>query len=118
MNTDFIIIGSGIAGMSAAFRLSNYGKVLVLDKEAHLGFHTTGRSAAFFTENYGNDIIRSLTKASRNFLEKPPECFKTEPLMNLNGGSLFIANNLQNNIIDKELKYAQKTSSNDDTKKC
>ena len=110
MNTDFIIIGSGIAGMSAAFRLSNYGKVLVLDKEAHLGFHTTGRSAAFFTENYGNDIIRSLTKASRNFLEKPPECFKTEPLMNLNGGSLFIANNLQNNIIDKELKYAQKTS--------
>ena len=69
MFTDFIIIGSGIAGMSAAYRLSDHGKVIVIEKEAHLGYHTTGRSAAFFTENYGNKTIRALTKASRYFLE-------------------------------------------------
>ena len=67
MQSDFLIIGSGMAGMSAAYRLSKYGKVVVLEKEALLGYHTTGRSAAFFTENYGNKIIRSITKASRFF---------------------------------------------------
>ena len=48
MQSDFLIIGSGMAGMSAAYRLSKYGKVTVLEKEALLGYHTTGRSAAFF----------------------------------------------------------------------
>ena len=81
MQSDFLIIGSGMAGMSAAYRLSKYGKVIVLEKENLLGYHTTGRSAAFFTENYGNKIIRSITKASRFFLENPPECFKDNELM-------------------------------------
>ena len=110
MIADFIIIGSGIAGMSAAYRLSSHGKVVVLDKEAHLGYHTTGRSAAFFTENYGNNIIRALTKASRSFLEKPSECFRKDPLMFLNGGFLMIANADQSEAVEKELKYALKTS--------
>ena len=110
MNVDFIIIGSGIAGMSAAYRLSNYGKVIVLEKEAHLGYHTTGRSAAFFTENYGNNTIRALTKASRSFLENPSQCFREEPLMYLNGGFLIIANSDQSSEVDKELKYAAETS--------
>ena len=81
MKADFLIIGSGMAGMSAAYRLSKYGKVIVLEKESLLGYHTTGRSAAFFTENYGNKIIRSITKASRHFLENPPSCFKNQELI-------------------------------------
>ena len=112
MQSDFLIIGSGMAGMSAAYRLSKYGKVTVLEKEALLGYHTTGRSAAFFTENYGNKIIRSITKASRYFLENPPACFKDNELMTKYGGSLFIANKNQSNIVDKELKYAQSVSAN------
>ena len=36
MQSDFLIIGSGMAGMSAAYRLSKYGKVTVLEKEAYL----------------------------------------------------------------------------------
>ena len=83
MQSDFLIIGSGMAGMSAAYRLSKYGKVTVLEKEALLGYHTTGRSAAFFTENYGNKIIRAITKASRFFLENPPACFKDNELMTI-----------------------------------
>ena len=81
MQADFIIIGSGMAGMSAAYRLSKHGKVIVLEKESLLGYHTTGRSAAFFTENYGNKTIRAITKASRYFLENPPPCFKENELM-------------------------------------
>ena len=112
MQSDFLIIGSGMAGMSAAYRLSKYGKVTVLEKESLLGYHTTGRSAAFFTENYGNKIIRSITKASRFFLENPPLCFKDNELMTKYGGSLFIANKSQSKIVDKELKYAKSVSAN------
>ena len=110
MFTDFIIIGSGIAGMSAAYRLSDHGKVIVIEKEAHLGYHTTGRSAAFFTENYGNKTIRALTKASRYFLENPTESFLNNPLMSLNGGVLMIANSNQTDAVEKELKYAHENS--------
>ena len=112
MKADFIIIGSGMAGMSAAYRLSKHGKVIVLEKEGLLGYHTTGRSAAFFTENYGNQIIRSITKASRYFLENPPACFKEHELMTKYGGSLFISNNRQSKFIDKELEYAKSLSAN------
>ena len=112
MQADFLIIGSGMAGMSAAYRLSKHGKVIVLDKESLLGYHTTGRSAAFFTENYGNKIIRSITKASRHFLENPPSCFKNDQLMTQYGGSLFIANKNQSKYIDKELDYAKSVSAN------
>jgi D-arginine dehydrogenase len=112
MKADFIIIGSGMAGMSAAYRLSKHGKVIVLEKEGLLGYHTTGRSAAFFTENYGNQIIRSITKASRFFLENPPACFKEHELMTKYGGSLFISNNRQSKFIDKELEYAKSLSAN------
>jgi D-arginine dehydrogenase len=112
VRTDFLIIGSGMAGMSAAYRLSKYGKVTVLEKESLLGYHTTGRSAAFFTENYGNKIIRSITKASRFFLENPPLCFKNNKLMTQYGGSLFIANKNQSKLVDKELEYAKSLSAN------
>ena len=73
IKTDFIVIGAGIAGSSAAYRLSHHGKVLLLEKESVPGYHTTGRSAAFFTENYGNEKVRAITRASREFLENPPE---------------------------------------------
>ena len=112
MQADFIIIGSGMAGMSAAYRLSKHGKVIVLEKESLLGYHTTGRSAAFFTENYGNKVIRSITKASRYFLENPPSCFKNNQLMTQYGGSLFIANKHQSKYVDKELDYAKSVSAN------
>tara|TARA_Y100001970_G_scaffold291556_1_gene429155 strand:- start:22499 stop:23629 length:1131 start_codon:yes stop_codon:yes gene_type:complete len=112
VQADFLIIGSGMAGMSAAYRLSKHGKVIVLEKESLLGYHTTGRSAAFFTENYGNKIIRSITKASRYFLENPPSCFKNGQLMTQYGGSLFIANKNQSKYIDKELDYAKSVSAN------
>jgi len=59
---DFIVIGAGIAGASAAYALAEHGRVLVLERESQPGYHTTGRSAALFTENYGNRTIRRLER--------------------------------------------------------
>ena len=60
---DFAVIGAGIAGASAAFRLAEYGTVLLLEGESSPGYHTTGRSAALFSERYRNPLIRGLAQA-------------------------------------------------------
>lgn len=64
MQSDFLILGGGIAGISAAAELSALGSVTVLEAEDHLGRHATGRSAAMFLPNYGSASIRALTEAS------------------------------------------------------
>ena len=62
---DFIIIGGGIAGISAAARLSEHGTCRVLESEAHLAYHSSGRSAALYEENYGSPSTIALAKAGR-----------------------------------------------------
>jgi len=65
--TDFIVIGGGIAGISAAARLSDHGTVTVLEMEEALGYHASGRSAAMFEENYGNTSTVALNRASADY---------------------------------------------------
>jgi glycine/D-amino acid oxidase-like deaminating enzyme len=65
---DFLVIGGGIAGLSAAARLSDFGTVTVLEAEAGLGYHTSGRSAALFEESYGAGPVVALNRASHGFL--------------------------------------------------
>ncbi len=62
--TDFLIIGGGIAGISTAARLSELGSVQLLEAEDGLGFHASGRSAAMFLAGYGNDVVKALNRAS------------------------------------------------------
>jgi D-arginine dehydrogenase len=82
---DFIIIGSGMAGAGAAYELADGARVLLLEREAAHGHHTTGRSAALFMESYGNAVIRGLTRASRAFFEAPPPGFADYPLLTSRG---------------------------------
>ena len=82
---DFLVIGAGIAGASAAFELAARGRVIVLEREDMPGCHSTGRSAAVFTEAYGNAPVRGLTVASRAFFETPPDGFADAPLLSPRG---------------------------------
>jgi D-arginine dehydrogenase len=72
---EYLVIGAGIAGASAAYELSRLGSTLILERESQPGYHTTGRSAAVFSEIYGNATIRGLTIGSREFFESPPPGF-------------------------------------------
>jgi D-arginine dehydrogenase len=78
---DYAIIGGGIAGISVAAELARFHKVLVLEREPQLAYHTTGRSAAIYSETYGNHTIRALSSASRRFFEHPPAGFSAHPLL-------------------------------------
>ena len=82
---DFIIIGAGIAGASTGYWLSRRGRVLVLEREEHAGYHSTGRSAALYTVAYGTPQVRALTAASRAFFDAPPEGFSEHPLLTPRG---------------------------------
>ncbi|HEX8641176.1 MAG TPA: FAD-binding oxidoreductase [Allosphingosinicella sp.] len=64
---DFIVIGGGVAGLSAAARLARHGRVTVLEAEDAIGFHSSGRSATFSHFGIGNRIVRALTAHSRAF---------------------------------------------------
>jgi glycine/D-amino acid oxidase-like deaminating enzyme len=61
---DIIVIGAGIAGVSAAAELAADARVLLLEIEARPGMHATGRSAAYYAPTYGNDVVQNLTAAS------------------------------------------------------
>lgn len=64
---DFLVIGAGIAGISAAARLSHLGSVTVLEAEDGLGYHTSGRSAAVFDMAYGLASTKVLNRISRDY---------------------------------------------------
>jgi len=68
MTADFLIIGGGIAGVSAAARLSHLGRVVLLEAEAQLAHHASGRSAALFEPRYGPAPVVELSLISDSHL--------------------------------------------------
>lgn len=72
-NPDILVIGGGVAGLSAAAALAAHATVTVLEAEGEVGFHSSGRSAALLHYALGNPAVRRLTLASRSFFETPPE---------------------------------------------
>ncbi|WP_250901619.1 MULTISPECIES: FAD-dependent oxidoreductase [unclassified Dyella] len=81
VEVDAVVIGAGMAGASVAYFLAPHARVAVLEREAHPGVHATGRSAALFSETYGSPQVRALTRATRPFLERPPEGFAAHPIL-------------------------------------
>ena len=69
MSYDVVIIGAGIAGVTAAEQLAPHASVCLLERERHPGYHASGRSAAMFLEGYGNATVRALNRASRRYLD-------------------------------------------------
>ncbi|MFC5354034.1 NAD(P)/FAD-dependent oxidoreductase [Azospirillum himalayense] len=82
---DFLIVGGGMAGASAAYELAAHGSVAVLERESQPGYHSTGRSAALYTQTYGHPVVRALTVASWDFYTNPPDGFSEHPLLTPRG---------------------------------
>jgi D-arginine dehydrogenase len=78
--SDILIIGGGVAGLSAAADLSEKASVTVLESEDQIGFHSSGRSATMMHYALGDRLVRELTLASRAFFEAPPPGFTEVPL--------------------------------------
>jgi D-arginine dehydrogenase len=80
ITSDILVIGGGIAGLSAAAALSRHALVIVLEAEEQIGFHSSGRSATMLHYALGDRLVRALTLASRPFFDNPPEHFREVPI--------------------------------------
>jgi len=81
MDADFLIIGGGIAGVSAAARLSELGSVILLEGEAALAHHASGRSAALYEPKYGAPAVVALSLASEADFRALPGVLSPRGLM-------------------------------------
>jgi D-arginine dehydrogenase len=81
MDADFLIIGGGIAGTSAAARLSELGRVILLEAEDALAHHASGRSAALYEPRYGAPAVVGLSMASGDYFRSLPGALSPRGLM-------------------------------------
>ena len=79
--SDILIIGGGIAGVSAAARMSAHGAVTLLEAEPALAYHTSGRSAALYEPHYGFRPVVDLSMASGDFLRSLPGVLSPRGMM-------------------------------------
>lgn len=82
---DFLVVGAGVSGASAAAELALRGKTLLVEAESHAGYHSTGRSAALFTPNFGNRTVRAVNAAAHAFYAAPPPGFAEASLLTPRG---------------------------------
>jgi D-arginine dehydrogenase len=80
LSSDILVIGGGVAGLSAAAALSRFAQVRILEAEEQIGFHSSGRSATMLHYALGDGLVRQLTLASRSFFDDPPNDFGDRPL--------------------------------------
>lgn len=99
---DYLVVGAGIAGLSAAARLARHGEVVACETEAAPGVHSSGRSAAFAHFDMDAPLVRALTAASLPLLEEPAA--RPHP-------ALFVALDGQEDMLDRlEVNYRQWSS--------
>jgi D-arginine dehydrogenase len=79
-SSEILVIGGGVAGLSAAAMLSEHASVTVLEAEDQIGFHSSGRSATMLHYALGDRLVRALTLASRDFFDSPPAGFTDIPI--------------------------------------
>ena len=84
---DVVIIGAGIAGASLAYFLAERGvrDVVLLEREAQLAVHSTGRSAATLSELDAHPTLLDLKVRSAPFFHAPPPGFSANPLLRKTG---------------------------------
>lgn len=85
---DIAIVGGGIAGASTAYALGARRSVLLIEREAAWGYHSTGRSAAEFTLRFHASGAGRLTRASKDFLFAQPDGFADVDLLRPRGNLL------------------------------
>lgn len=110
METEFLIIGAGIAGAGLAYRLAHHGQTMMLDMEDQAGYHTTGRSAAFYAETYGGPKLQPLTTASKAFLQNPPAGFSESPLLTQMGAIHVFRDHQHNQAVSAFAEMAEALS--------
>ncbi len=106
---DIAVVGGGIAGASFAYRVAKHRSLVILEREAHVGYHSTGRSAAEFSRQFQTPSTGLLADGSYEFLANPPQGFADVPLL-FPRGNLVIAQTERKNLLDFAFREVLETS--------
>ncbi|MCG8491255.1 MAG: FAD-binding oxidoreductase [Sneathiellales bacterium] len=102
---DVIVIGGGMAGISAAAEIAADARVVVLEAEQSIGYHASGRTAAIFIRNYGNETLRALNSIAEGFFLSPEGVSDTSLLTPR--GQLMFAHERDLDALDTYLQGAE-----------
>lgn len=80
-SADIIVIGAGIAGVSAAAEMAADSRVVMVDMEQQPGYHASGRSAAYYATSYGKPLVQDITRSCESFFLNPPAGFTEVELL-------------------------------------
>ncbi|MEQ3553232.1 FAD-binding oxidoreductase [Pseudonocardia nematodicida] len=80
-DTDLVVIGGGIAGVSVAYELAAHARVVLLEAEQDMPVHSTARSAATYIPGHGTGPFRALIEASGPRYAALPDELGTPPLL-------------------------------------
>src|SRR5690606_39170964 len=84
-----------------AYRLAPHRRVVLLEREAQPGYHSTGRSAAHYTDVIGGAMVQALSEATRRFIEHPPAGFSAAPILTNRPVLLLIGHGTANDHFDE-----------------
>jgi D-arginine dehydrogenase len=88
---DYVVIGAGFAGAATAYHLTRLGvaDILLLEREAIPGFHSSGRNAAMIRQCVSDPALAELTRDGAAFLRNLPSDWPV-PVQFKENGSLLL----------------------------
>lgn len=106
---EIAVVGGGIAGASFAYRMAKHRSLVILERELHVGYHSTGRSAAEFSRQFQTPSTGLLADGSYEFLSNPPPGFAAVTLL-VPRGNLVIAQSERKNLLNSAFREVLVTS--------
>lgn len=120
--TEVLIIGGGIAGLTTAYKLLQAGKKVVLVEDGYIGSGETGRTTAhlanalddryyFLEETFGEEAIKLIAEsheAAINDIEKTVSTLKIDCSFKRVNGYLFLHDTDKEKNLEKEFQATQR----------
>jgi D-arginine dehydrogenase len=109
LSADCVIVGAGLAGAATAYQLAQRGmrELVILDREAHAGFHSSSRNAAMLRAFVEDEALLPLAIAGARFIRSAQEQWSQGEVFRP-GGSCFSASGARWRALCKSLELAQR----------
>ncbi len=104
------VVGGGLAGLATAWaigeRAGRDAQVVVLERDAMLASHASGRNAAMCRALAEDDAWTALTAAGAAFLRRPPAGFSDVPLVDDRGALLLAEGAVADELLARAARFS------------